>query len=214
MMKKIMIRFRRLVLPGMVACMLAGCADTVVEKTWTAPAVGSLHFTKIFVLGLTKDDTDRRLAEIAIRNEITRVDTVTSFSVLPNVADTASKAKVLQAIKASQADGLFVMRLLYRDTDISTGGLAALPMEYETFTGYYGTYYDVAAYYAVDRRQINVDSIFGIETNIYDARNLKLVWSGQTRSTKSMVESHDIGALITDVAKTIKAKLKSQDLIP
>jgi hypothetical protein len=197
----------------LLAFLLAGCADTKLEKTWTAPEVGSLKFSKVFILGLVKDDMVRRLAEIAIRNDITRVPTVTSFSVLPEISDLADKAKVIEAIKASGADGLIVMRSLYRDTEVEYTGNTALPMQYQIFSDYYGTYYDVGAYYAADRRQVSADNIFGIETNIYDARTDKLVWSGQTRSTKNLVKGHDVNALISDVVNTLRAALKSQKLV-
>ena len=56
--------------PILASLIFAGCADTSVQKTWTAPAVGSLKLTKVCVIAIARDDTDRRLAEIAVKNLI------------------------------------------------------------------------------------------------------------------------------------------------
>jgi hypothetical protein len=205
---------RRFALAGLVAFLLAGCVNKIeVEKTWVSPEIKSLHFTKVFVFAMAKDDTNWRLAEIAARDAITRVPATSSHDVLPDIADVRDKAKLFQAIKDSGADGLVTMRLAYRDTEVSTGATTALPMEYQIFSDYYGAVYDVGAYYSMDRRNINADSVYGIITNIYDAKTGKLLWSGQTRSTKTMDKSHDVKAIIQEVAKTIGNELQSQGLI-
>jgi hypothetical protein len=206
-------RFKSFVLLGCLAGLLLGCATTKVEKSWTAEGTENLRFNKVFVLGLNQNDITRRLAEISVRNQITPVATVTSYEAIPDVSDLADKAKVLAAIKASGADGIVVLRLVYKDAEMYTSASVARPMEYQVFSGYYGTYYDVGSYFSMDRRSVGYDSIFGIETNIYDARTEKLLWSGQTKSTKSHVKSQDIGGLVAEVAETVAKELRSQKLI-
>jgi hypothetical protein len=201
-------------LPGLAAFLLIACVNkTEVEKTWVAPNIGSLHFTKVFVFAMAKDDTNWRLAEIAVRDQINKVPAVSSHDVLPDIADVRDKSKLFQAIKDSGADGLVTVRLAYRDLEVSTGATKAVPMEYQIFNDYYGAVYDVGAYYSMDRRDINADSIYGIVTNIYDAKTGKLLWSGQTRSTKTMDKSHDVKAIMTEVAETIQNALQSEGLI-
>jgi hypothetical protein len=212
-MKNCLFPTRPTLLLGLAALVLGGCADAVVKKAWTAPAVGSIKFTKVFVLAVTPNDIHRRLAEIAVKSQITRIPAVGSYEFLPDISDTKVKAKVLQAIKDSQADGLVVLRLFSKDTKVISGSNTALPMEYAAFSDYYGTVYDVGAYFATDSRALYTDTIFGIETNIYDAKTDKLVWSGQTQSKKNSVEDHDVNGIVSEVAEVIKAKLKSQDLI-
>ena len=192
--------------------LLAGCiADTEVATTWSAPGVQSLKFKKVFVLAMAKDDLDRRTAETAIRGQIKTLPTVRSFEVLPDITDAGNKAKVIEAIKNSEADGLVVMRMLYKGSEVSAGPTASRPMDYQVFTDYWGTYYDVGAYYSTDPRRMYVETMFGIETSIFDAKTGKLLWRGQTKSKKSMEEDHDVGGLVSDVGDTIRRSLKSHD---
>src|SRR5688572_1216848 len=120
---------------------LEGCSQTSVNKTWTAPDVSSLKFTKLFVLVLADDDFNRRLAESALSEQLTTIPTVFATTVLPDITDTKKKAKVLEAIKSTKADGIIVMRLAQSDKAFSYGPNMARAMEYETFSGYYDNVY-------------------------------------------------------------------------
>jgi len=207
-------RFLLLAVPALAALVFAGCAQTSVQKTWTAPAVGSLKFSKVFVIAIARDDTDRRLAEIAIKNQITSVPAIASYDVFPDISDTRDKAKVVQAVKDSGADGVIVLRLTYSDMSVDLGSSTARPMEYMVFSDYYGSVYDAGAFYSSDTRDIGVNTIYHIETRIFDGKSGKLAWVGTTKSEKDAVHDHDVEAIITEVAQAIKGALQSQQLIP
>jgi len=208
------LRVLLLAVPVLASFIFAGCADTSVQKTWTAPAVGSLKFTKVFVIAIARDDTDRRLAEIAVKNQITRVPAVASYDIFPDISDTRDKEKVIQGVKDSGADGVIVMRLTSSDTQVDLGASSARPMEYMVFSDYYGSVYDVGAYYASDRRDIGTNTIFNVETRIFDGKTGKLVWVGNTKTNKDSFHDHDTGGNVTEVAQTIKNTLQSQQMIP
>ena len=210
-MKTLPFRFLALAL---IALTFAGCADTSVQKTWTAPAVGAFKFTKVFVICVARDDTDRRLAEIAVKEQIKRVPTVASYEVFPDIADTRDKKRMVQAVKDSGADGVIVMRLTNRDTKVEMGASNARPMDYMIFSDYYGAVYDVGAFYATDTRDIGTNSVYYVETRIFDGKTGKLAWKGDTKSTKDSFHDHDVHGIITEVAESIKGALQSQQLIP
>lgn len=208
------LRLLFLALPVLASFVFSGCADTAVQKTWTAPAVGSLHFTKVFVIAIARDDTDRRLAEIAVKNEIKRVPAIASYDVFPDISDIRDKNKVVQGVKDSGADGVVVMRLTSSDTKVDMGTTAARPMDYMVFSDYYGSVYNVGDFYAQDRRDIGTNTIFNVETRIFDAKTGKLVWVGTTKTNKDSFHDHDTGGNVTEVALAIKGALQSQQLIP
>jgi len=212
-MKTPVTRLLFLALPALLTLLGAGCAQTKIESTSAAPGTGPMKFTKVFVLAIARDDTDRRLAEIAVKSQITRIPAVGSYEPLPDISDTREKAKVIQAIKASQADGIIVLRLTSRDTKVTTGASNAHAMEYQIFSDYYGAVYDVGAFYSSDTRVVSADSIFYIETRIFDAKTEKLIWSGETKSTKNAVNDHDVRGVITEVAEVIKGALQSEGLV-
>jgi len=207
---------RLLLLSGSVLATLifAGCADTEVRKTWTAPAVGSLKFSKVCIIAIARDDTDRRLAEIAVKDLITRVPTVASYELFPDISDMKDKAKVIKAVKESGADGVIVMSMTSSDTKVEAGASSARPMEYMVFSDYYGSVYDAGAFYSQDRRDMATTSIFDVETRIFDGKTGKLVWVGNTKTTKDSFHDRDTRGNVTEVAESIRAALKSQDLIP
>ena len=82
-MKNTPVRYLPLALLGLLIFGFAGCADTRVTTVWTAPEVSSIQFKKIFILGLNPDDANRRMAEVAVRDLITKVPVVCSFELLP-----------------------------------------------------------------------------------------------------------------------------------
>jgi hypothetical protein len=215
MIKLTATRLCSLALLASCAVLFSSCAsDTLLKKTVIAPGVTSLQFKKVFIVALAADDINRRLVENTIKRFVTRVPAQVSHEIIPGVLGASDKAAVLKAIKDSGADGVIVLRSMGMFTEISTGADNSLPMEYQTFSGYYGTAYDVGAYYSQDRRQLNADRVVIIESNIYDAKTEKLMWSGFTQSTKDHVEYGNVGALATEIAKTLKEALAAQQLIP
>lgn len=213
-MKTLLTRFLPLAAAASLAFFFTACADTSVQKTWTAPAVGAFKFTKVFIIAVAHDDTDRRLAEIAVKELITRVPTVASYETFPDIADARNKAAMIKAVKDSGADGVIVMRLTSRDTKIDIGASTARPMEYMVFSDYYGSVYDAGAFYSTDTRDMGTNTIFYVETRIFDGKSGKLVWQGDTKSTKDAFHDHDVHGIVTEVAENIRSALKSQDLIP
>ncbi len=213
-MKTPLARILALLAAASLALAFAACADTSVQKTWTAPAVGEFKFTKVFIICVARDDTDRRLAEIAVKQLIKRAPTVASYEVFPDIADTRDKARMVQAVKDSGADGVIVMRLTNRDTKVDMGASNARPMEYMMFSDYYGSVYDVGAFYSTDTRDIGTNTVFYVETRIFDGKSGKLVWTGDTKSTKDAFHDHDVHGIVTEVAENIKGALESQKLIP
>jgi hypothetical protein len=213
-MKILPARFLAPIAATALALICASCADTSVQKTWTAPAVGAFTFTKVFVIAVAHDDTDRRLAEIAVKSQITRVPAIASYDVFPDIADTRDNARMIKAVKESGADGVIVMRLTSRDTKIDIGASNARPMEYMVFSDYYGSVYDAGAFYSTDTRDMGTNTIFYVETRIFDGKSGKLVWTGDTKSTKDAFHDHDVEGIVKEVAQNIKGALQSQKLIP
>jgi len=195
---------------------LQGCATkTSVENTWTAPDIGEFQFSKVFVVVLADNDFNRRLAESAVSELFKKVPAVFSTTVLPDPRDAKSKDKVLEAVKNNQADGIIVMRLGSTDMDVNYGPNMARPMDYqvETFSTYYGSVYDIGAYYSDDRRQVNAETYYGVETKIFDVKTEKLVWVGRTQSKRDISNDRDVRGLATEVGLAVRDTLQSQKLL-
>jgi len=199
---------------------LAACTSTKLTDSWKAPEAGSIHFTKILVMAVAPVDSLRHPAEDAMRAQIKTVPVVTSYELLPKAEDGSDPVKLAAAIKAAGVDGIIVMRMVSSDSEVgyTTGGM--MPSYYTSFNSYYsynfGGYhnyynnrYAAQASFYYDPPKMYVDQIVGIETNIYNAGDQKLIWTGITKSTNP----EGIDKLIAEVAGVVRSKLRSQGLI-
>lgn len=212
MMNTLITRIRSLALLGSMALVFSGCADTTIKKAYTAPGITSLKFNKVFVIGISPDDMNRRMAEVAVKDQITKIPAVGSYELLPDVKDIMNKAKVIKAVKDSGADGVIALRLVSKDQSVTFSSASPMSMGYEY---YYSdsSNIDTSTPFYQNSATLYTNRVFGIESSIYDARTAKLLWRGDTQTIKSAVNVGDVPSLITEVAKTVRAKLQSDDLI-
>lgn len=193
--------------------LLAGCNDTTKISSWTAPGVTHIHFNKVFIVALARQDLNRRIVEYRVQSQITKIPSVVSNEVLPGALTKADKDRVLKAIEESGCDGLITLRLTSQRSEVSRSSNVGMPMEYMVYSDYYSSVYDVGAYYTAAESSVNEDKIYLIEANIYDVKTKKLIWSGVTESTKDNIERQNVGAVAIEVAQKLKAMLQDDQLI-
>jgi hypothetical protein len=198
---------------GSVMLLLGGCARTTLTKS-SASQESPVHFKKVLVLALVPDDFNRRLVEVAVMEQFTKVPVIPGYQVVPDPTDLKDRNKVLEAIKASGADGLVVMRLLSVGATVTPNTTSSHPVDYVMFSDYYyGTAYDVGAYFNTVSTSFDLKKVFNVETRIFDAKTQKLIWSGETQSSRDTTNDHDYRGLMIEVANVIKSELKNRDLI-
>lgn len=203
-----------------LALLFSGCASTEMDQTWTSPDVHKFDFEKVFVIANTQRDRDRFYAENAIAKQITRVHVIRSFEVFEELTDLGDKERVIQGVKDSGADAVVVLRFKNADSEVSRGQITTRPMDYaSSFSDYYGgsyyygTSYDVSAFYATDARSINISNVFYFEVKIFDVETESLLWSGTTRSSFDDSGTPNIEGVITKVAKAVKSALQDEGLV-
>ena len=182
------------VLSSAVAC----GPSTKMVKAWVYPEHGPLHFDKVMTLVLVQNAFFRRNAEDEIVRQIRKTKAVPAYTVLPDEA-LGSEERVREAVAASGADGIVVMRLVYDETETRYVP-PAYPAPYSSFYGYYGWAYSVAyspGYFRQDR-------LVGIETNVYDVRSGKLMWSGLSQTTNPKETTKVIAATVKAVRSAMR----------
>jgi hypothetical protein len=204
--------FRPLALLVLLTLVFTGCADTKMTTAWTAPAVGSIQFKKVFILGLNPRDDNRRMAEVAVRDIITKIPVTCSFELLPEVGDIMIKDKVVKAVADSGADGVIALRLISSDTAVTYSADSAMVMGYEFFYTDSSNPNTAVPFYQ-NSASIYTNRVFAIEVGIYDVKAKKLIWKGQSQTVKEATNPGDVNSIITEVAETVRAKLQSQQLI-
>jgi len=190
---------------------LAACSNpTTLERTWKAPEVGSLKFSKVLVVALVPDGDIRRAAEDAIKANITSVPSVASYEMVMDKETLKDRTKMATIIHDSGADGIVVLRPIadMKEVPPVVSG-TDIPPPYTGMWGYYTRPYGMSAMYW-DSSTTMAEGIVGMETNIYDVKSENLVWSGFTKTK----DPKDVKDLVNQVAAAVKAKMQQQKLIP
>jgi hypothetical protein len=133
---------------------------------------------KVLVVVFAQSETARRQAEEQIVKRL-QGRGVVSYSYKVVVEKGADSDAITAAIKADGFDGAIVTRLIDKEKETSyVPGTTTYPY-YGGFRGYYGYgygAYSTPGYYVEDK-------IYYIETNIYDLKADKLIWSAVTSTT-------------------------------
>ena len=183
---------------GIVA---AGCASTTsLERSWKAPDAGSIQFERILVMAIAPDEALRRSAEDAMRAQIERAESVAAYAFLPRSEDLKDRSRVAAVVRDVGADGVVVMRLVSDENEVSYAPGRPMPPPYRSFWGYYTRPFGLRPLYWETRPEPVSERVIGIETNIYQADDESLVWSGFTRTR----DPRDVHQLVAEVARVVR----------
>jgi hypothetical protein len=159
--------------------LIAGCASTTLQSTWSDPSFTGGPFRKFFVMGLSaRNVTARRVFEdiMVAKLQAAGVQAVPAYQYL-NDDGPAGEQSVQAAVAQSGADAVMMERVLGVDTrtNVSTE-LVPGPMMGPGM-GWYGPY---SGWYAVP--QISQYQVATAETTLYDAKSRQLVWTATSQT--------------------------------
>jgi hypothetical protein len=140
------------------------------------------------VIGVSNNTVVRRQFEDTFVAELNQLGetAMPSYPVLPN-ADEINEQTVAPVVEQNQIDHLMIVRVVDKKT-VTTyvppsttyyGGYPSYyPSYYGSWYGYYGHGYSTVTTpgYTYDTQYVN------LETNVYDIRSGKLIWSGLTET--------------------------------
>jgi hypothetical protein len=198
--------------------LLASCASTStsLKNEWEEPGYSGGPFKRIIVFGLGADGALSRTFEDIFTMELKQrgVDAVPGYTVVPD-GEQATRENIEKAAKAAGADGFLVARLVKTDKETQYGAgymptmaadmgpVPAIGM-YNSFYGYYSasvTYSPPTAYRY---------EMVTVETNLWDVRTEKLVWSATTQT----FAPGSVAREAPGFAKVIIASLAKRGLLP
>ena len=188
-----------------IVTMLASCAPTTkVNSVWKDDHYQG-PIRKITVIGASEKKAVRQLFEDEFVRELKvhGTDALASHTVLP-LDQLADKEKAAAKIRSLGADTVLIARLVDKKT-VQTSLPSQpyiIPYYYNYFSSYYGQI--ITPVYIVQ------DDYAYVETNLYDLKTEKLIWSA--RSETWMVESDD--TLIKAFIKVMVDRLSADKIIP
>jgi hypothetical protein len=199
---------------------IIGCrTSTEITAQWKADETTETEYQRVFVASLMDDLAARAEIEeeYASRLANRNVETIKSVDVFrPGFLDDTqpSKEQLLEIIQEQNVDGILTITLIDEKDEqrwVPGGGPGPMvaPMGrfgyYGTFPGYFDHWYGTGwntGYYTQETK-------FLIETNLYDASSLDLIWSAQSKT----YNTRNLASLATEYVDAIKKELREGKLI-
>jgi hypothetical protein len=183
---------------------IAACAPGRLDTTWVEPGRAPSPLRDVLVLGMADKETVRRAYEDSFVAALKArgVKARPGHSLLPG-GDLAQTNAVRQALRASGAEAVLITHLV----GVSAENAQVPERNYVTASlygglyPYYGLVYDNVTepgYYARFR-------LLAFETNLYDTKRERLVWSGRSQNMDPSSEQTTISEVIAKVTDALAA---------
>ena len=196
----------KLFLSAVSLCVLVSCLPTAqLTKTWTDPSLNAntKPFNKVLVIAQLKDDSTRRTAEDKIVASSSRGNFVQSYNYLK--PSEQEEKLVIKDLLKDGIDGIILMRL----TDIEKTTSYVQGTSYYGGWGYRGGFYGGYGYGYGSPGYYQEDKTYYVDTNIYDVKTNKLLWTG----TVSAVNPSKLDSTLDAIILAVKTELNNKGLI-
>ncbi|MFD2037590.1 hypothetical protein ACFSKL_22540 [Belliella marina] len=196
-----------------------GCSPTTqITASWRSDEAHS-EYKSLFVAALTENLQIRQNIENEFASRLQNRNIVTTRSIealSPDFFDSnePSKDQILEAIQAYNSEAILTITLI--DIEEEERFVQGGPMGpgfapigrfgyYGNFGGYFNHWYGAGwnqGYYKTDKK-------YFMETNLYDAETLKLLWSAQSKT----LNPNDIEAFAKEYVDVLKLELRKEGFV-
>lgn len=201
-------RWIALVLAPAIGLLAASCGtSTQMAEVWQEPSYKPQPVHKVMIIGVGENTRRIKIFEdiMASHFEARKLQVVKGSSVLP--ADSIDIASFKKIVQGTGADIATVSRLVGMDTETS---YVPGTSYYTPAAGYYGFYpYYYSSYSVVNEPgYITQYKIYKVETNVYDVRAEKLIWSGLSHTTDPANMEDGVNSMASVVVESLaKSKI-------
>ena len=186
------------------AFLIISCAGTGTELTQKQvdDAYKGKPASNIFVIAITGIELKRRSFEkkFVAQLKSVGVDAISSEEAIPMPADLKlQKETILNAVNQYENDAVIITHVIGKEEkDVRTRGGSA----HRGFYGFYRSRYSDPGY-------SSTTTTVRLETNLYDVKTEKLIWSGKSKTWSKDSK----GQIINDVIKAVINNLQKNKLI-
>ena len=190
---------------------LTACSSTTMTTTWKDPDSQPLHFQKgdiVIALVMSPNEAVRRHAEFALAEELTSrgiINGVPAYTIIPT-EDLRNETQAKAHIEGSGASGVVVMRVVEKSQKMTATQPIYTGPRYRSF---YGGYYGAGWGAAYSPGYLRKDTIYSIETLVYDLKQGKLVWAGQSDT----YNPSNVETVIKEIVDEVVEEMVKQGLI-
>ena len=207
----------------LVALLVAACSSTTMSGSWSDPAF-TKKAKKVYIIGISKDETRRRIFEDTFGRQLTSqgIKTFSSYRDLPSNQDTDREA-ITQRMIEEGCDSVLITQLIdtRKETVTSPGrvsGYSSGPYYggrrggYGGRGGYYnnwGSYYGRRTDIVYEPPTSTEFVIATVESVMYDLETEEMIWSGQL---ETVIEGN-FEKMVQDFVNTVSKDLKAKGII-
>jgi hypothetical protein len=194
---------------------LYSCSPTtMITGSWKSPAANAKPYENILVAALTGHTVAKSVLESDIAGylnqyEINAIKSIELFP--PEISNSDSdRVSLMNNIKGRNIDAILTVSVLRRESE-TRYAYSRVPYDpyyryeyYQNFWGYYNYAYPFSynpAYYT--------ERIYFIETNLYDTKTEKLMWSAQSKT----YDLDDLADFSKTFSKSIVMKLAEDGVV-
>jgi hypothetical protein len=188
-------------LAALFALFIAGCATTHLDSQWSSPDFVNNKITgKLLVVGVSRDDTVRRLYEDEMTAQLASrgLTTVRSYELIPGPLVLGGNTALLKAARDAGANTILSSVVVARehvDRVISD----PMPRYGMNFDGWYGYYWP----YAYVRTEIRSFDRYTVGTSLTDVATGKIMWSARTQTENVDHVDREIKAFATVIINAL-----------
>jgi hypothetical protein len=169
--------------PLLLALLLAACAATTVDGTWTRPETAGRRIVgPVLVVGVARDETVRRIYEddMAAKLAARGIEAVRSYEVVAGVLDVDSHDRLLQAARDFGARYLLSTAVIGRELQQTVHQDFWPTMGFAGYRGWYGAYWGMSwPVYT----QVRTFRVYVAQTALVSADADRVEWVARTRTT-------------------------------
>ena len=167
----------------LLAVLTAGCATpTQLAGVWKDPAYVGQPGQKVLIVALAQNERNEKIWESAFAHQLQAAGAQPIAGSTAIAAEAKSDSTSFKAaVHATSADLLAVTRLLAVDKEQEYVPVTTYYSPAPSYYGYYG-YYNSAYSVVHTPGYIQTNTIVKLETNFYDVKMEKLVWSAVTQT--------------------------------
>jgi len=198
----------------LMAVLLQCCApSTYITGSWKSPAPPA-PYKSVLVAALTANTIAKSTLEndmaAALAKNITVTKSIDEFP--PNISGSdSSKREMMEKVRKKNVDAILTISIISKETE-SRYVSGANPYDplgygyYDDFWGYYNHWYP--SFYGPGYYEQN--KVYFIESNLYDSKTEKLVWSAQSKT----YSPDDLQPFAKEFANIIAAKMREDGVLP
>lgn len=190
----------------------SGCSTTTLLTSWSDSTVQAHTLKKPLIVAIVRTPLIRKKLEDEFVKSFQKIgiQAVPSYTVFPEMSDLAPDA-VNARLPSIGRDSILVIRLLDvkqetvhvpARTDVYASGGYARPAYYGSYGGYYAnsvTVVNSPAYNYVEKKYV-------AESNIYDAIDGKMIWTGATETEDTQAIDSAVADFTKVLMKDVRAK--------